>query len=168
MLFCKDTLGQPSAATRTVVMSFEAYISKVKRTVSEVRLKRGCKSSRTEQLLEQTKFSVRPLRATLRVAGSKSGGSVPARRGPWAGEPAAARRWSRVDLFGDDGDDDVLIPTPHHQPQAVVPLDGTADVTGRGDALPIDADDDITLLQAPSGTRNELRKRHSLPPLFYH
>lgn len=57
---------------------------------------------------------------------------------------------SRFNLLWDDGEDDVLVASPHHRPQRVVPLYGGANVTGRGDSLAIDADDDITLLQASS------------------
>lgn len=57
---------------------------------------------------------------------------------------------SRVDLLGDDGEDDVLVASPHHRPQRLVPLDGGADVAGRSDALAVDADDDVALLQAGS------------------
>ena len=60
---------------------------------------------------------------------------------------AAAQR-SRVDLLGDDGEDDVLVAAPHHRPQFIVPPDGGADVAGRGDPLAVDADDDVALLQA--------------------
>lgn len=57
---------------------------------------------------------------------------------------------SRVDLIWDDGEDDVLVPSPDHHPQRLVPLDGAADVAGRGDALAVDGDDDVTLLQTTS------------------
>lgn len=55
---------------------------------------------------------------------------------------------SRLDFLGDNGEDDVLVAPPHHSPQRVIPLDGGTHVTGRVDWLAIDADDDITLLQA--------------------
>lgn len=65
---------------------------------------------------------------------------------------------SRVDLLWDDGQDDVLVSSPHHRPQRLVPLYGGADVTGRGDLLAIYADDDITLLQARSVAKKEERR----------
>lgn len=55
---------------------------------------------------------------------------------------------SRLDFLGDNGEDDVLVSPPHHSPQRLISLDGGTHVTGRGDWLAIDADDDITLLQA--------------------
>lgn len=59
---------------------------------------------------------------------------------------------SRLNLLWDDGEDDVLIASSHHCSQPLVPFYGIADITGRGDLLTIDADDDISLLQASSGT----------------
>lgn len=55
---------------------------------------------------------------------------------------------SRVDFFGNHAEDDVLISSPHHQAELVVFLNGRADVAGRADRLPVDADDDVALLQA--------------------
>lgn len=57
---------------------------------------------------------------------------------------------SRVNVLGDDGEHDVLVPPPDHHSQRVVPLDRAADITGRGDSLAVDGDYDITLLQATS------------------
>lgn len=62
---------------------------------------------------------------------------------------------SRLDLLGDDAEDDVLVASPHHRPQRVVPLYGGAHVAGRGDSLAVDADDDVALLQAGSVTKQE-------------
>lgn len=62
---------------------------------------------------------------------------------------------SRLNLLGDDVEDDVLVASPHHCSQCVVPLYGGAYITGRGDSLAIDTDDDIALLQASSVTKQE-------------
>lgn len=62
---------------------------------------------------------------------------------------------SRLDLLRHDGEDDVLIASPYHRSQRLISLYGGADVTGRGDSLAIDADDDITLQQASSVTKKE-------------
>lgn len=66
---------------------------------------------------------------------------------------------SRVDLLGDDGEDGILVASPHHHSKRVVPLYGSADVAGRGDSFAVDADDDITLLQAGSVTKKEKKRR---------
>ena len=66
---------------------------------------------------------------------------------------------SRLDLLWDDGQDDVLVSSPHHRSQRLVPLDGGAHVTGRGDPLVVDADDDITLLQASAVIQKEERHK---------
>lgn len=65
--------------------------------------------------------------------------------------------WSRLNLLWDDSEDDVLVASSHHCLQRLVPFYGVADVAGRGDLLAIDADDDISLLQASSGTEKEMR-----------
>lgn len=57
---------------------------------------------------------------------------------------------SRLDLLRDDVEDDVLIASPHHSPKCFVPLDGGAHVTGSGDWLAVNADDDVTLPEAGS------------------
>lgn len=57
---------------------------------------------------------------------------------------------SRLNLLGDDGEDDVLVAPPHHSPQRLVPLDGDAHVSGRSDRFAVNADDDITLPEAGS------------------
>lgn len=62
---------------------------------------------------------------------------------------------SRVNVLGDDGEHDVLVPPPDHHSQRVVPLDRAADITGRGDSLAVDGDYDVTLLQATSVERRE-------------
>lgn len=64
---------------------------------------------------------------------------------------------SRLTLLGDDGEDDVLVASSHHRSQRLVPFYGGADVTGRGDSLAVDADDDVTLLQASPGNKKEVK-----------
>lgn len=61
---------------------------------------------------------------------------------------------SRFDLLGHDGEDDVLVSSPHHHTQRVVFFDDGADVAGRRDRLPVDADDDVVFLQT-SATRRQ-------------
>jgi len=60
---------------------------------------------------------------------------------------------SSVDLLGNNVQDHVLVPPPHHRPQLAVALDGGAHVAGGRDPLPVDADDDVTLLEAGAGRK---------------
>lgn len=69
---------------------------------------------------------------------------------------------SRLDLFGDDGEDDVLVASSHHRPQRLLPLYGGADVVGRGDPLAVDADDDVALLQTRPGNDKSQKPRQKL------
>lgn len=69
---------------------------------------------------------------------------------------------SRLDLLRDDGEDDILVASPYHRSQRLISLYGGADVTGRGDSLAIDADDDVTLLQASSVTKKEERRLRNI------
>lgn len=58
---------------------------------------------------------------------------------------------SRLNFFGDDSEDDVLVASSHHCSQCLITFYGVADVAGRGDSLTVDADDDVGLLQPSSG-----------------
>lgn len=63
--------------------------------------------------------------------------------------------WSRLDLLGNDGEDGVLVASSHHRSQRLLTLYGGADITGRGDPLAIDADDDVTFTQTSSVTQKD-------------
>lgn len=65
--------------------------------------------------------------------------------------------WSRVNLLRNDGEDGILVATAHHQSQGPVPLDGAADFSGGRNALPVNADDDVMLLQAAPETAKKER-----------
>lgn len=54
-----------------------------------------------------------------------------------------------------DGEDHVLVASPHHCPQDVARSDNLADVAGRGDLLAVDADDDVSVLESRSVAREE-------------
>lgn len=54
-----------------------------------------------------------------------------------------------------DGEDHVLVASPHHCPQDVARSDDLADVAGRGDLLAVDADDDVSVLESRSVAREE-------------
>lgn len=60
---------------------------------------------------------------------------------------------SRLDLLGHDGEDDVLVSSPSHHAEGVVLFDGGADVAGRRDPLPVNADDDVAFLQTATVRR---------------
>lgn len=62
---------------------------------------------------------------------------------------------SGLDILGDNAEDHVLVASPHHHFQRFVPLYDSADITGRGDWLAVDADDDVFLLQASTVTKKE-------------
>lgn len=54
-----------------------------------------------------------------------------------------------------DGEDHVLVASPHHCPQDAARSDNLADVAGRGDLLAVDADDDVSVLESRSVTHEE-------------
>lgn len=54
---------------------------------------------------------------------------------------------SRFNLFGHDGEDDVLVSSSNHHAERVVFFDGVADVAGGRDSLAVDADDDVIFMQ---------------------
>lgn len=59
----------------------------------------------------------------------------------------------RVDLLGNHGDHDVFVAPADDHVQGVLLLDDVADVAGGDHRLPVDADDDVILLEPPPATQ---------------
>lgn len=68
---------------------------------------------------------------------------------------AQSAETSCFNFLRNDGEDHVLVASPHHCPQDVARSYNVADIAGRGDLLAVDADDDVSLLESRSVAQEE-------------